>query len=1114
MVTTSHATACQWQLEMFGDLRLFHNSQEEARFRTRKSGALLAYLALFPHSHTREHLAELFWKTSESREARNSLSVALHALRSVLKTPDRNARPIVLADSTTACLDAALLSSDVARFEQALHDANLAGDEDRRVACLREAIACYRGPLLPDIYDDWACAERKRLEMRAHEGLRQAAHLLAKRQEYHPALEYALRAATLDPLNEANCRDIMRLQSALGNPRAGLTHFQAFAQHLQAEVHLAPSASTVTLAKQITRQVSTGTRDSFAFASNTAALDRFFGREDELSTLRTWLEEGKTNTEFATLITLTGMGGVGKTRLAKEIARHNTSLFGTHIHFFNLAEETDAACLFETLCSNLRLPRNTDTDPLEHLASVLGAVPALLILDNFEQIVESSSQKVQQLRERLPNLTLLITSRQRLNVVGEREFALKPFPTPAQPSSEPTASLETLSCVQFFVARCRLHQADYACTPSNVQTIAKICARLDGLPLALELAAAWARVLSPLQLLARLEQRFELLVSTSRDVPNRHRSLRAAIEGSYRILRPESRRFFASLAIFADGWDLEAAQAVGGDDALAMLSDLRDASLVVTERDGEGTPRFGLLETLREFAAEQLTEEERAGIQQRYLAYFVALAEQGHQALQGREAPRWHARLEAEHDNFRAALALCFAQNTTSAFSSQDALASGIRLTTALMKFWHLRGFQAEWERWQKAAYAAADAAAPELRAALYMEIFDGYPAVVDLQFAGKALALGESLRYFALTAQAKLLMAYSVCLPQRLSHALLLTEEALTLLRQTDRRDLLGYALNRQAVLYCQGNRMEAQATFEESIAVLRQADALYLLTMSLFDAAFYIEGPRADERAEALLKEALDICVALDHYGGRAHGLWLLGKIARGRDRKRAKACFLESLELHQRYGFVDRKSLPLFELGYTALLNAEYAEARKFFLDAYAIRPAMAKEGIHYQLMWCALGAEDEAAFRFYCGEHLRLMDDGDAAFQNVGVMRMFAAVRAGNFAAAHLYYTELVRLWEQNTILTPPAVFFMATARWMADEGQLAIAARLLGMEDGISEGKREAYFSLETHLLAQTEHLLRAALPEVEQTACRAEGAAMNDDARRTFYLALPVPASC
>lgn len=1098
----------RWQLEMFGELRLLRDGQEAVRLRTRKTEALLAYLVLFPQSHTREHLAGLFWETSGPQEARNSLSVALHALRSALESTTQPTLPMVLTDSTTVRLDVSQLFSDVARFERALQNADVAGEDDQRLTCLQEALACCRGPLLPALYEDWVAAERGRLEARLQEALRQSVHLLAKRQEYLPALEYALRAADLDPLNEANCRDIMRLQIALGNPHSALAQYRALAQRLQEEVRLTPSAATVALAQQITREASGGTSGSAAPMSQTGALDRFFGREAELAMVKAWLEEGTEDAECATLITLTGIGGVGKTRLAREAARHSVALFGRKIHFFNLAEEADTDCLLETLCRDLRLPRRVEIDPLEQLAGVVGALPVLLILDNFEQIVEGGSQQVQRLRERLPNLALLITSRRRLNIAGEQECVLYPFPTPVLPASETIADLEILNCVQLFVARCRQHQAGFALTPDNAATIAQICVRLDGLPLALELAAAWMRVLSPQQLLKRLEQRFDLLVSARRDLPPRHRSLRAAIEGSYRLLEPEAQRFFTGLAVFAGGWDLEMAQAVCGGDALGMLAALQDASLLVTERNTEGAPRFRLVETLREFAAEQGTPEERAETERRYIAALLALAEQGNLELNGRNVRPWYGRLEAEHDNFRAALALCFAPNSAVTSTSPPALESGIRLTIALMKFWHLRGYQSEWERWQRAAYAASEEVSPELRAALYMEILAGYPGVVGPQFAAKSLALGEALHDVPLIAHTKLWMAEGYRL-ERFDYALQLTEQAQSLLQSANCPDLLGYAWNRYAVLQCRKERGQGQAAFLKAVAVLRQAQAPYLLTMSLFDAAFYAAGPGAEERAEALLEEGIAICGALDHHGGRAHGLWILGKYVRGHDLERAEACFQESLELHQHYGFPDSKSLPLFELGYTALLQGEYRRAREFFQAACAARPAMEQEGIYYPLMWCALGMEEEAAFRFYETEHLRLMADADAAQQEVGALRMFTAVRAENFATARACYTELKSLWQRNPSLIPPDVFFLAAARWMAAEGEWSVAARLLGIETYPEEDRRRLRFPLETHLLEQSEDLLRAALSEAELAAARAEGSAMEADARRTLRLTLP-----
>ena len=1093
-----------WQLELFGDLRLFHDSQDRVRLRTRKTEALLAYLALFPNApHTREHLAGLLWETSGTREARNSLSVALHALRTVLESKGPTIRPVVLADYASLRLDSALLVTDVSRFEQAVRDSRAATSEERRLVHLHDALACYQGPLLPAFYEDWVLAERSRLESCAHEAMRQAVRLLAKRNELRPALEIALRAAELVPLHEANCRDIMRLQAALGRAREALTTYRDFTQRLREELRTSPSPATIALAEELTRSTTADTLTPPASPPQPAALDSFFGREHERQTFAAWLREAKGSPESAALITLTGMGGTGKTRLAKELARDSTELFGPHIHFFSLADETDPARLFETLCIALRLPRTAETLPLEQLAGVLGNAPTLLILDNFEQLVAGGDAQIQALRERVPNLTLLITSRLRLNVAGEREFALRPLPVPLPDDGE-LLPLADFACIRLFIARCRQYQSDFMLTPENAETIAQICARLEGLPLALELAAAWSRLLTPQQMLARLQKRFDLLVSTRRDLPDRHRSLRATIEGSYRLLPPEQRAFFAQLAVFAGGWDLDAAQAVCGANALAMLAALQDASLVVTERDADAMFRFRLLETLREFAAEQLTDTERRETQARFIAYFTGLAEQGHSVMQRREGRQWHRRLAAEHDNFRAALALCFAQSDLPASAAYRARESGIRLTIALMGFWSIRGYLPERERWQAVAYAAAESVTPELRAALYMEIADGNPAAVDTAFSEKAMELGEDLHHLPLMARAKLLTGNTFHAAQDYAHSLHCIGEALTLLQNAARPDLLGYALNQRAICYCHLDRTDAQAAFDEAITTLRQANTPYILTKSLFDAAFFVSGPGARERAEALLEEALAVCAALDFQGGRAHGLWILGKVVRGRDIERAEACFHESLALHRQYGFMHSTSLPLFELGYTALLRGEYAKARKFFLECYANRSPSDMEDRHRMLMWCALGAGDTPEFDRCCTAHLRTMRDTDAAMQEVLAMQIFAAEQAGNFGAARRLYPKLAALWRQNPSLTAPHVLYLAAAHGTAAAGQAEDAARLHGAEASFRAEHRMFRLPQEAFLLARTEALIRIGLPAEEHAACYAEGKAMDADTRRSL----------
>ena len=415
---------------------------------------------------------------------------------------------------------------------------------------------------------------------------------------------------------------------------------------------------------------------------------RFFGREREIAELTALLQSSQTR-----LVTLSGPGGTGKTRLALQVAERLTQPLGGAVWFAPLADIADSSLIVDTILGSLRVPRSPQREPLDQAVEALAKQPCLLVLDNFEHLVENGAATVQALLSRVPDLTLLVTSRQLLGLSGEREFALKPLPTPNGVADTPER-LSAYDGVRLFIDRAQASRPDFQITNANAPAVAELCDRLEGIPLALELAAARAQVLTPTQMLAQLAHRFDFLSSRKRDVTDRQRTLRGAIDWSYRLLAPELQRFFARLSVFRGGWTIEAAEAVCEEPlALDYLAQLRECSLALTEeRDGM---RFSLLETLREYAHEQLVSEERAAAEQRHVDLFVALAEDASsqcatlQTASGTK--RYLDAIEAENDNLRAALGYCRHETGTE---------NGLRLVGAMGMFWGCRCYFAEGRTW------------------------------------------------------------------------------------------------------------------------------------------------------------------------------------------------------------------------------------------------------------------------------------------------------------------------------------------------------------------------------------------------------------------------------
>ncbi len=410
------------------------------------------------------------------------------------------------------------------------------------------------------------------------------------------------------------------------------------------------------------------------------------------------------------LLTLTGPGGVGKTRLAVEIARAVAADYPDGAHFIPLAGVTDPALVTPTIAAALGVREASLRPTLELIIEEIADRDLLLVLDNFEQ-VEAAAPILGALLAGASGLQLLVTSRSLLRIAGEHQFPVLPLPFADPGHIPPLAEFAALPAVRLFVERAGAATGAFAVSDANAADVATACARLDGLALAIELAAARLRHLPLPALVARLDDRLALLIGGPRDMPERLQTLRAAIAWSYDLLDPAAQTLFRRLAIFAGGCSLAAADAILGDDpakpgaVLPHISTLIDASLLVRLADGNDEPRFVMLETIREFAHALLMEsDEAAEIARRHRAYFLAMAERANVALDGPEQATWLARLTTEHDNMRAVLSRSIANGDVD---------TALRLGAALWDFWATREHIAEGRIWLEQAVAIGDGADP-----------------------------------------------------------------------------------------------------------------------------------------------------------------------------------------------------------------------------------------------------------------------------------------------------------------------------------------------------------------------------------------------------------------
>jgi predicted ATPase/DNA-binding transcriptional regulator YiaG len=665
------------------------------------------------------------------------------------------------------------------------------------------------------------------------------------------------------------CREKGLLRTFEAGPLHGLTVSAEWLQRLLAEARLASTGQAFAPAGPVTRSPTDRAAPSGAPPTNLpVTLTSFVGREAELAEVQRLLDA-------AHLVTLLGAGGVGKTRLAIEAGRALADRYPDGVWLIELAGLTTPALVPSTVATTLALRDVAGAADTATLVTALRSKGLLLVLDNCEHLVEACAALAGALLRACPRLRILATSRTALNIDGEVRLRVSSLLVPAQEhpgaagGSAAVADLSRCEAVQLFVERAYAVRSDFTLSEANATAVAHICRRLDGIPLALELAAVRLAALSPAELAARLDDRFALLTHGSRTALPRHQTLRAALDWSHDLLSEPKRALFRQLAVFAGSFSLAAVEAVAitpGPRApvavLDRLAALVDQSLVLVDARQE-SGRYQLLETIRQYAAECLAAAgEGEALRQRHLAWYLALAERAAAALEGPRQAWWLTQLELDHDNLRTALGW--------AIDADDATAA-LRLTCALQRFWLVRGHGGEGARWLERVLARSEAAPARLRA-------------VALQNAAELAARrGE----YALSA--------------------VYQQQSLTLWRTLGDAVGVANALRGMGVAMAQqGLREQARTFFTEALAAFRaigddQGTASVLANLGLVATA-----DNDPERATVLLEEALARYRTLGNTRGIANALDNLGYVALARqDVLRARASFAESMALFTELG-----------------------------------------------------------------------------------------------------------------------------------------------------------------------------------------------------------------
>jgi predicted ATPase/DNA-binding CsgD family transcriptional regulator len=574
------------------------------------------------------------------------------------------------------------------------------------------------------------------------------------------------------------------------------------------------------------------------------------------------------------LATLTGPGGVGKTRLALAVVAAAADPFPDRIGFVALSAVTSSALVAPTIAQSLGTQDAGDLSPLDRLVAHLRWEPFLLVLDNFEHVVAAATD-ITQLLTACPLLTVLATSRVRLRVSGEHEYVVPPLSLPERDVTS-TADLANAASVQLFVERARAIKPDFAISDDNASVLADICRRLDGLPLAIELAAARIKVLPPTSLLARLERRLPLLTAGNLDLPERQQTLRNTIAWSHGLLALEEQQLFRRLALFAGGFTLDAVEFICRDEGGAdehdvspfdLLVSLVDNSLISVDEESSAEPRYWMLETVREFAQERLeASDEREETERRFLTFVIAFVERADPELWGPDQQSWLGRLEDEYGNLRAALS----------GTNDDRVR--LRLAASLWPFWAFTGRQHEGRAWLDASLPDEDQPpSPALCAALCgagilaVQQHDYLPATERLEAAmEQCRAVGDASGMAAASVHLGRVARFS----GDLESASRLSETALTLARDAnDPRWVAESLINLGWIANDRGELSRAISIAEEALDVQRSYGLHWGISGTLNLIADFAQEAGEFERALVLSEEALAISLHVGDRFNEAH-------------------------------------------------------------------------------------------------------------------------------------------------------------------------------------------------------------------------------------------------
>ena len=999
-------------LSLLGPFEVLLDREPVTDFATDKARALLAYLAVeADRPHRRDALAGLLWPDQPQRKARQNLRQALSYLRQAIGDQDEVVPFLLVSRETIQFNTASDHWVDVVAFTDLVRACQ--GHRHRRLGmclpCLRrmeQMATLYRGEFLEqfflsdsDLFEEWALLEREWLRREAVKALSFLTNYYERRGDYEKARYYARRQVMLEPWREEGHRQLMRLLALDGQRSAALAQYDTCRRALAEELGVEPTAETTVLYEQIRAAMPLPHSASYNLPPSPTP---FVGRETELAELADLLADPDCR-----LLSLVGPGGIGKTRLALQAAAAHIGVFAHGVYFVPLASVSSPELIVPAIAEALAFSFDSHRDPKEQLLDFLRQKEMLLVLDGMEHILEGTALLAEILK-RAPGVVLLTTSRERLNLREEWAYAVEGL---AYPDDGAVERLEIYSAIDLFQQRARQAWRRFSLSEAEIPHVMRVCQLVEGMPLGIELAAAWVGVRSCDEIAREIERNLDILTTRLRNVPERQRSVRATFEHSWNLLTGQERRAFRKLSVFRGGFRAKAAEQVAGA-SLSLLSAL-DKSLIRRV----SSERYGVHELLRQYAAEKLRADpqQQEETQMRHARYFAAFLAQRREDLRGGKQTQALLEIGLEIENVRQAWQLAMARGH--AHLIEQSLES-------LYHFYDVRS------RFQEGIELFGQA----------VERWRG-----DLRQRGvfaRALAYqGALYRHLGLHQQARTCLEQSLGIFERLG-------------RQTEQVFCL---VNLAEVSRHQGEHEEAEQLAQKGLGLSRQIGDRWGVARSLFLLGLVRYRTGDVDQAQALLEESLTIARESGDQRLIMPSLNALGDVACHRgDYTRAQALFEECLALSRALGDQFNVAVHLNNLGTVLHELSRYAEARSFYQESLEIcRKIGDQKGQAIALsnlgeVAYALGAYSEALEYYQAGLTIG-RDIGDrwatmACLNNLGE----TACALGDYQKATDRFAEALKIATETQTRAMLLKILVNLAVLFARRGQTERAAELLGL----------------------------------------------------------------